>query len=109
MDEQNAAHSWSRAGDVLGIRVVAPFVFQSEMSTFECIAWLPDSGGGRGILLLYVRDYDVSRDATAFAAKREGHTVSVLNVAEYKTFNRSAFVDALLDWGFTGPMERKPT
>ncbi len=26
----------------------------------------------------------------------------------YRVFDRGAFVDALLDWGFTGPKERRP-
>jgi hypothetical protein len=49
---RDRAQAWIEAGEILKIRVVAPFRFRSEDTLFDCIAWLPDFGGRRGLVLI---------------------------------------------------------
>ena len=44
----------------------------------------------------------------AFTAEEAGHSWSFVSVAAYGIYERGTFMQALREWGFTGPDERRP-
>ena len=109
-DEDNVINAWQRAGQELGIEVVAPFSFVTEGRKYECLAWVGKFGRERGLVLVatsppgFAIDQDLRRDATS-----EGYQWSAINVRVYATFDRDKFIEALTDWGFTGPVGERPS
>jgi hypothetical protein len=97
--------AWLLAGRELGIQVVAPFTFEAEGQLYPCLAWLPDFGGGDGTLVAEIgADRDLLRAGTLV-----GRRCSFVNPGAYRTFERDHFIETLLDWGFSGPPQRRPT
>jgi hypothetical protein len=104
-----ATEAWTAAGRALGIEVVAPFRFACDGREHECIAWLADFGGGRGIVLVGTSPPDFAIDRVLKQdASHEGFQWSALDLRSYAEFQREKFMEALLDWGFVGPKERRP-
>lgn len=108
-DEDSAIEAWLRAGQELGVEVVAPFTFVTEGRTHKCIAWVGKFGRERGLILAatnppgFVIDLDLRNDAG-----REGYQWSAINVRVYAAFEREKFIEALADWGFKGPADERP-
>jgi hypothetical protein len=96
------AQAWIEAGEILKIQVVAPFQFRSEDALFDCIAWLPDFGGPRGLALISLNDEGEMR----VTLDRAGYFVSALG-PDCDVFKQQTFTDALLDWGYFGPAEHR--
>jgi hypothetical protein len=88
----------------LSIYVVAPFNFEVQAERYACLAWLPDFGGPHGMV---VAALSASRELRRVAGS-VGQPCSFVNPEVYRTFNRRRFIETLLDWGFTGPQERRP-
>lgn len=101
---------WREARDKLGIAVVAPFTFRVDGRAYECVAWLPDFGGPRGMVLfeLSAPEFRVPAEAVA-DAEACGYRWSGVNGALYRQYNEAVFVEALRDWGFTGAASARPT
>ena len=109
-DELRAIKAWRAAAQALGIEVIAPFEFIRSGRRHTCVALLPHFGGSSGIVLkatgppLFETDEQFKLDATA-----SGRAWSFINVDLYRRFDREAFVEALQDWGYTGPPDQRPS
>ncbi len=108
--EAGVVEAWTTAAKELGIDVVTPFRFSVEGRAHECLAWLAHFGGAHGIVLVGISPPDFATDPMLHAdATREGYRWSAINTQVYGAFDRERFVEALLDWGFYGPAERRPS
>ena len=102
--------AWRVAGRELGIEVVAPFRFEVEGRSHECVAWLAHFGREKGLVLVELSPPDFATEQALRAdAKRAGYQWSALDLQAYASFDRNTFVEALVDWGFTGPLDRRPS
>ena len=108
-DEGNVSAAWLEAGRTLGVQVKAPFEFRVGDRTHICLALLPHFSGPGGLVVMGTRPPDFRTDK-AFAADAEacGYAWSFLNMDEYQKFDDNLFIDALREWGYTGPEERRP-
>jgi hypothetical protein len=94
---QLIANAWLEAGRDLGIEVVSPFLLQSpEGRELQYVALLPQFGSCKGMLLIETLDWDRANIATS---KEYGY--SCLTLHTYGVYERSVFVNALFDWGWT--------
>jgi hypothetical protein len=101
--------AWALASERLGIRVVSPFEFNGSLGSHECIAFLPDFGSSKGMLVqatyppMFATD-----DALVTDAGKVGYYVSFINANSYATFDIQIFQEALKDWGFYGSPTIQP-
>lgn len=102
------AASWRAAANVLGIRVEVPFLFLTGGRKYTCAALVMDFGGGRGTLVMEGPSFQTDR---AFVADAEaaGYRWSFVNPDLYKVFDEHQFKETLIDWGYTGPPELRPS
>ena len=106
---KRSVEAWKTAASELGIEVVAPFNFSVDGRKHECIAWVASFGSERGIVLVASTAPDHAVDeAVAGDAELAGYYWSVLDAKGYGTFKRESFIEALVDWGFKGPTEKRP-
>lgn len=109
MTDADLHGAWETAARELGFAAVVPFVLTVDDRTHECIAWLPDVGGPRGILVVGVSPPDFRVDpAFVEDAERLGYAWSGVATSSYGTFERALFVETLADWGFHGPADARP-
>jgi len=100
IDEEMSA-AWREAGRQLGVRVIAPHVLRlPDGTTVDVEVFLPDFGGPRGAV-------GVADDARCRRAQGSGHFRSRLHES-YRTFDAGLFRDTLDDWGWFGPLDRRP-
>ena len=106
---QELIAAWNAAGRELGIRVIAPFEFKTDLASYKCIAYLPHFGAKKGMLIRAVFPPAFETD-TAFSAeaKKAGFFVSLVNAESYRVFDSDKFKEALTDWGFFGPSAMRP-
>jgi hypothetical protein len=108
-DEESVIKAWQSAGRELGLDVVAPFTFVADGRKHQCLAWVGRFGRERGLVLAatappdFAIDLELQRDAV-----QEGYQWSAINVRVYAAFERNKFIEALADWGFTGPSDERP-
>ena len=96
--------AWLQAGCELGLEVVAPFRLQTSLGeTVEYIALVRNFGADKGMLLLA----DSGATGAMRLAQSEGFSFSCL-YETYADFDRQRFIDALNDWGWTGPENQTP-
>jgi hypothetical protein len=101
--------AWKLAGTELGIRVVAPFEFKVGAASYGCVAYLPDFGGPKGMLLQATIPPEFTTDQRLASHAREvGYFLSFINANTYSRFDVQEFKDALNDWGFYGPSSFHP-
>ena len=101
--------AWLLAGSELGIRVVAPFEFKVDTRSFPCIAFLPDFGGPKGMILQAIFPPGFAVDWTLRnEAEKAGYYMSFVNAELYSMFEPQGFQEALRDWGFFGPQTTQP-
>ena len=101
--------AWREAAADLRIEIVAPFEVTTGDGTREVFPLLVKRFGGRlGALAetsLTGEERFWKRSAIADVA---GYSYSQLNPEVYSTYNRSAFIEALVDWGWTEPDAAPP-
>ena len=101
--------AWAMASKHLGIRSELPFDFQVGRSSHKCIAYLPDFGGPKGMLLQAIFPPEFKTDeAFASDATRAGFYYSFINPLAYGEFDLKSFQEALIDWGFFGSRSKRP-
>lgn len=101
---------WIAAGRELEIRVFAPYPFASGNSASECVAYLPDFGGPGGMLLSAICPPEFLTDCQLTVdAHSAGYYVSFISADSYAFFDGTKFKEALIDWGFYGPPDMRPT
>jgi len=108
---EGAADTWREACNRLMVRVTAPFDLASGASSVKCIAFLPDFGGPNGMVILSMDLPEVKPDQNlASLAKRDGLYFSFLNVSVFanKAVPDEVFKEVLEDWGYFGPLDRRP-
>ena len=101
MDSQ-IVEAWIKAGNELGIRVIAPFELTSESGDgrwFE--AFIPDFGGPNGTI--------VGNRTDELGDVREQHGYYASNLySSYQKFDRQFFIDTLNDWRWFGELGKEP-
>ena len=81
--------AWVTAAKELGIRIVAPFEFESEAGSFRCVAHLPDFAGPHGIIIIAGIPPSFETDKNLEdAARRAGYYLSIVNTDVYNSFDR---------------------
>ena len=95
--------AWLAAGRYLGVRVLAPYELRvADDDTVEVEAFLPDFGGPHGVVVVALHDDE--RFKQACAARRH-----VWGLGDgYREFEPDYFRETLDDWGWYGPMSRRP-
>jgi hypothetical protein len=108
--EDETAQAWKRAADVLDVFVIAPFVMPGVDQRATCIAFLPHFGGPHGMVIegFAPPDYSQNPSVAKFAAEW-GLYRTAINLGLYRTYDGDRFREALRDWGFFGPAERRPS
>ena len=110
LEDASVVSAWKVAGTALDIEVVAPFTFTVSGRTHECSAFLPHFGREGGIVVAVTSPPDFVIDTIlAKDAKARGFDCSFVNVELYRDFDRTRFVSALVEWGFTGPEDKRPS
>lgn len=111
MDEmiKKVINSWLRASKELNFKIVAPYIFNSNSGSFECIAYLPDFGSKNGMIIDKISPPSYGpTPGLPEAAKHMELYYSSINIEYYFEFNVDIFKDALIDWGFYGNYSDKP-
>ena len=104
---ESAVATWQEAARELAVEVVAPYVFAVEGREHRCLAFVPHFSGG--IIVIGREPPNFRQDPQLNAdAKRQGHRVSYVNLELYWKYDRELFTDTLMEWGFTGPEEKRP-
>jgi hypothetical protein len=107
--EQRVIAAWIVAERELSIRVVAPFEFRAGAASYNCIAYLPDFGGPRGMLIeAFVPRKSPRNKALDRDAQAAGYYRSSISADVYQDFDRAKFQEALVDWGYYGPAVSRP-
>ena len=93
----NAA--WLLAASDLGIEVASPFTMIDRFGMpIEFVARVLHFGGRRGTLVMHMP----AVIPTARIEPGVYYQFSVLNAAQYSTYNRERFIAMLASWGWTG-------
>lgn len=108
---KRASETWRIRCHEWGIEINAPFVLNIGNEPFACIAFLPHFGGPKGMVIAPMDLPAFSSDDRVFVvARKSGLFCSFVNV---NAFMRDAvpddlFKEALNDWGYYGPSEKRP-
>lgn len=90
--------AWQVAASDLGFRLEAPYrLVTSAGDRIWVEGFLPDFGGDRGMVFRSVAHTAPSTDLY----------VSLI-ATTYRRYAREIFVEALTDWGWFGPADRRP-
>jgi hypothetical protein len=106
-----ASASWHDACHRLGVRIDAPFTLGSDGSLIDCIAFLPDFGGPKGMVVGAMDLPKIKPNALVLQlAHKDGLYASFINATPYAcaTIKDSLYQEALSDWGFFGPENKRP-
>lgn len=99
--------AWSKASVDLGFEIKIPFHFNSKI--FD--GHLPHFGSSNG-MVFHIQDFsaktDVDRTISIELQKEEIYQ-SVIGYSTYRKYERDIFTEALIDWGYHGPVEKKPS
>lgn len=75
----------------------------------SCVAYLPDFGGPKGIVIELNNPPDFEIDkGLVDAAKAKGISYSFMNFKIYKEYQEDGFKEVLIDWGFFGDESLRP-
>jgi hypothetical protein len=98
---------WRRAAAELSVRATIPFNLRADNREMWVTAFLPDFGGPRGTAVVAVTSYDESIYPLLYhTAAAHGTFASLMVVPEI--YDAEVFRDALVDWGYYGPVENRP-
>jgi hypothetical protein len=97
---------WKRVGEDLGIDVVTPFeVSFPDGSRVQVSALVRDFGAARGMLV--DADYEILKPHTHKVIEcGYGYSANLGHSPEQ--YDRSAFIEVLQDWGWSGAAHKKP-
>jgi hypothetical protein len=91
--------AWREAGLDLRIDVIAP----GEVAGIDCAAHLPQFGGSLGMLVLDPAA-TLFEEASAFRQEHPGYAFPFVRWTSYE---RQRFVNALVDWTWQAPGQRR--
>lgn len=105
---ERAAEVWREAGDKLRFKVTAPFRLESDGQSAWCIAFLPDFGSPKGVVVAPMMPpaFDID-PLIEKLAKKHGYFCSFMSAVGWE-YDEAAIKDALVDWGFFGPKDQCP-
>lgn len=101
---EQVIEAFRAAGRDLGIEVVAPFDLVVEGQRHQFLAFMPQFGGAKGMV---VAEMDADRGLYG-VAQNAGYYISFVNAETYDKYDRQHFIETLRDWGFYGPDEQRP-
>jgi hypothetical protein len=105
---EQVARAWNVAAEQLGIDVIAPYTLVSTENV-TCAAFLRHFGGHGGMVAgLSLPPFNIDK-ALQTAAKANGLYYSFLNPEQYASYNEERFNETLQDWGYFGPIDRRPS
>lgn len=92
----------------LGIRAEIPFLLPGP-DAFECDAYLPDFGGPTGMVVCTRFSLDDSSLYSRLAKAAKGSGLYISTMALSRELDLAEIMDAMADWGYYGPSERRPS
>lgn len=96
--------AWKDAAKDLDIEFISPFKFVgSDGLEYEVTGLLPQFGAEKGTIITSRKDTD---EAIAEAEKLDGYYGSGLSPRYYDKYNRKAFIETLIDWGWRSTEEK---
>jgi hypothetical protein len=105
------ATAWKRAAEVLSVRLESPYRFKTNTEKeVPCVGYLPDFGGPKGMVISYLSAPEFGIDSVlASQAKSFGFYCSFINPKVYEKYDEEVFKEALVDWGFFGNEDMRPS
>lgn len=106
---QRLSVAWSQAAPCLLIAVFAPAYIYDAATRVAAPCFLPHFGGPRGMLVCVDQPPDsVARRHLVSAAKSLSLYWTLVNPGVYSQYSDETFKEALADWGYFGPEDRRP-
>lgn len=101
--------SWQEACGTLGVKVVAPYPLTEGDDSTNCLAFLPDFGGPKGMVVaaLVPPNFETNARLVEVARKR-GFFYSSINPLGWVEYDAARPKEALEDWGYYGPADKCP-
>jgi len=106
----NIINAWLIASKKLGFRIESPYLLEYDSVFFECIGYLPDFGSSNGMIIDGIGSpaYE-STTGLSEVAESIGLYYSSINVNCYEEFDADLFKETLIDWGFYGDDDYRPS
>jgi hypothetical protein len=99
MTDRDMIAVWVTAADDLGIQMDLPYYVGDEHFPVH----IPSFGRPAGTLPLWIGDR-----RSRIRAEAAEHFISMLNPDVYSSYDRSKFIEMLVDWGWFGTPEEMP-
>ncbi len=98
----NLVRAWRTAASDLGIKVTAPITLRdAKRNKIDYAALVHDFGSRKGMAILFHDDRKAME-----AADAAGYGFSCMDA--YQIYARDSFINALIDWEWTGTLEDAP-
>jgi hypothetical protein len=97
--EQRTIEHWQEAAHDLGFRFVAPFTLDDAGQTLMYLGWLPQFGGGHGMLIITADSLD-AQQRLMDAARARDFAYSCMSASD-EPYDRDVIIDVLNDWGWS--------
>lgn len=108
--KQEAISAWIKASKQLGFKIEAPYYLNIEADIYKCFAYLPDYGSENGMIIDSIMAPAFSpTQGLSEASEKAGLYYSSINIELYRAFEAALFKETLLDWGFFGDVDCKPS
>jgi hypothetical protein len=102
-------HSWLEASSKLGVKVVAPYSLAAGDESLNCLAFLQDFGGPKGMIVAALVLPEFKANAPLLeAARKRGFFCSSVSPLGWVGYDEARFKEALEDWGYYGPADKCP-
>ena len=106
---RRAIESWATASRLLGIRVTTPCSTRLGEISVDCLAFLPDFGSPKGMVVgTLFRPYMETDNTLEDFAKARGMFYSCLSLPDFADFDKRKHKEMLLDWGYFGSPDKRP-
>jgi len=107
IDKSKIARAWIEASTDLGLKVITPFSIElHDNEAREFIALIEDFGSSKGTLVCLPEEWD----DLGYACLAEEHEYYCSGLYKtYEHYKRESFIETLVDWGWFGDHERKPS
>ena len=97
---------WQEASKDLGFKFISPFGLKNGNEMLSYVGWLPDFGSRHGMLIIDDADCDNRHKLMNAAVKNNfGYSCMTMN---YGAYDRTATIEVLNDWGWTGLRDEAP-
>jgi hypothetical protein len=103
--DNDVLKAWREAAIDLGLKIHSPFTLKIDTGEeLEYGLLIENFGGDRGILVL--TEFEKMDDDEP---EQYGYYSSALSPYHYGKYNRENFIETLIDWGYYGDIENKPS